>query len=47
MSSDQLLVVVCALMVASFFPVYSDTLASDASKKRYSDKLKLVDEIDP
>ena len=33
--------------MASFLPGYSDTLAGDASKKRYGDKLKLVDEIDP
>ena len=45
MSADQLLVVVCVLM-ASFLSGYSNTLETDASKKRYSDKLKLVDEID-
>ena len=28
--------------MAGFLPGYSDTLLSDASKKRYSDKLKLT-----
>ena len=29
--------------MAGFLPGYSGTLLSDASKKRYSDKLKLMD----
>ena len=33
--------------MAGFLPGYSDTLTSEASKRRYSDKLKLVDRIDP
>ena len=33
--------------MAGFLPGYSGTLLSDASKKRYSDKLKLMDGIDP
>ena len=32
---------------AGFLPGYSDTLLSDASKKRYSDKLNLMDGVDP
>ena len=32
---------------AGFLPGYYGTLLSDASKKRYSDKLKLMDGIDP
>ena len=33
--------------MAGFLPNYSATLTSEASKRRYSDKLKLVDGIDP
>ena len=33
--------------MAGFLPGYSDTLLSDASKKRYSDKLNLMDGVDP
>ncbi len=34
-------------MMASFLPGYSDTLVSNASKRRYGDKLELVDGVDP
>ena len=33
--------------MAGFLPGYSATLTSEASKTRYSDKLKLVDGINP
>ena len=33
--------------MAGFLPGYYSSLASNDSKKRYSDKVKLVDGIDP
>ena len=37
----------CVVVMAGFIPGYSDTLTSGASKRRYSEKLRLVDGIDP
>ena len=37
----------CTCKMAGFLPGYSATLTSEESQTRYSDKLKLVDVIDP
>ena len=44
--ADLLQVHLVDRIMAGFLP-YCDILSSDASKRRYSDKLKLVDGIDP
>ena len=46
-NADLLRVHLVDRIMAGFLPGYCDTLSSDASKRRYSDKLKLVNGIDP